>query len=236
MGDCHSYDRISVHQALGGGSVADVLLWRKRCGGVVLLGSSTILWFLFERAGYNCLSFVSNVLLLLVAILFFWGKSASLLNRPLPPLPDLEISDQSVVKVADEIQVWVNHALSIARDIAMGRNLSRFLQVVRYSYFFMLITRENNLRRFFLMRGFDHQVAFLLWVVSYVGSVFNFLTLVYIGVLLSLSVPVLYEKFQDHIDEKLCKIQRVIQMQYRKIDESLLKKIPLPQNKQKKTQ
>ncbi|KAH9695364.1 hypothetical protein WN943_024349 [Citrus x changshan-huyou] len=207
MGDCHSYDRISVHQALGGGSVADVLLWRKRCGGVVLLGSSTILWFLFERAGYNCLSFVSNVLLLLVAILFFWGKSASLLNRPLPPLPDLEISDQSVVKVADEIQVWVNHALSIARDIAMGRNLSRFLQV-----------------------------AFLLWVVSYVGSVFNFLTLVYIGVLLSLSVPVLYEKFQDHIDEKLCKIQRVIQMQYRKIDESLLKKIPLPQNKQKKTQ
>lgn len=56
------------------------------------------------------------------------------------------------------------------------------------------------------------------------------------GVLLSLSVPVLYEKFQDHIDEKLCKIQRVIQMQYRKIDESLLKKIPLPQNKQKKTQ
>lgn len=45
-------------------------------------------------------------------------------------------------------------------------------------FFFMLINRENNLRRFFL---FDHQVAFLLWVVSYVGSVFNFLTLVYIG-------------------------------------------------------
>lgn len=54
--------------------------------------------------------------------IFFWF-------RPLPPLPDLEISDQSVVKAADEIQVWVNHALSIARDIAMGRNLSRFLQV-----------------------------------------------------------------------------------------------------------
>lgn len=115
---------------------------------------------------------------------FFWF-------RPLPPLPDLEISDQSVVKAADEIQVWVNHALSIARDIAMGRNLSRFLQVgcwsfseffpVRYHIFFMLINRENNLKRFFLMRGFDRQVAFLLWVVSYVGSVFNFLTLVYVG-------------------------------------------------------
>lgn len=52
---------------------------------------------------------------------------------------------------------------------------------MRYHVFFMLINRENNLRRFFLMRGFDHQVAFLLWVVSYVGSVFNFLTLVYVG-------------------------------------------------------
>lgn len=52
---------------------------------------------------------------------------------------------------------------------------------MRYHVFFMLINRENNLKRFFLMRGFDRQVAFLLWVVSYVGSVFNFLTLVYIG-------------------------------------------------------
>lgn len=62
-------------------SVADVLLWRKRCGSIFLLVSSTSLWLLFERAGYNPLSFVANVLLLLVIILFFWAKSASLLNR-----------------------------------------------------------------------------------------------------------------------------------------------------------
>lgn len=62
-------------------SVADVLLWRKRCGSIALLVSSTSLWILFERAGYNPLTFVANVLLLLVVILFFWAKSASLLNR-----------------------------------------------------------------------------------------------------------------------------------------------------------
>ena len=61
--------------------VADVLLWKKWCGGVVMLTSATALWYLFERAGYNFLSFVANVLLLLVIILFFWAKSASLLNR-----------------------------------------------------------------------------------------------------------------------------------------------------------
>lgn len=61
--------------------VADVLLWKRWCGSVVVLVSATALWILFERAGYNLLSFVANVLFLLVVILFFWAKSASLLNR-----------------------------------------------------------------------------------------------------------------------------------------------------------
>ncbi|KAF2321034.1 hypothetical protein GH714_033032 [Hevea brasiliensis] len=149
----------------------------------------------------------ANVLLLLVAILFFWAKSASLLNRPLPPLPDLEISEETIVKAAGVLQVYANHALSIAREIVIGRNLKLFLQV-----------------------------AFGLWLASYIGSLCNFLTLVYIGVLLSLSVPVLYDKYQHHIDEKLSVTHRIIQTQYRKIDDSLLKKIPLPSSKEKKIQ
>ncbi|XVF01325.1 hypothetical protein REPUB_Repub04eG0078200 [Reevesia pubescens] len=207
MGDSNPTPRISVHQALGGGPVADVLLWRKWSGGVVMLVSATTLWYSFERAGYNFLSFVSNVLLLLVVILFFWAKSASLLNRPLPPLPNLEISEKTVGKVADELQVWINHALSIAHDIVIGRNLKLFLKV-----------------------------AVGLWLVSFIGSLFNFLTLVYIGVILSLSVPVIYDKYQHHINEKLYVTHRVIQTQYRKIDETVLRKLPLPSNKEKKMQ
>lgn len=63
------------------GTVADILLWKKWTGGVILLVVATVFWLLFERAGYNLLQFISNVLLLLVAILFFWAKSASILNR-----------------------------------------------------------------------------------------------------------------------------------------------------------
>lgn len=207
MGESTPSRRFSVHQALGDGFVADVLLWKKWSVGVVLLISATALWFLFERAGYNPLSFASNVLLLLVVILFFWAKSASLLNRPLPPLPDLEISEDTVVIAADVLRAWVNRALSIARDIAIGRNLKLFARV-----------------------------AVGLWIASYIGSLFNFLTLAYVGVLLSLSVPVLYDKYQDHIDDKLCVTHRLIQTQYQKIDENLLKKIPIPQNKEKKVQ
>ena len=42
---------------------------------------ATAVWFVFERAGYSLPSVLANALLLLVAILFFWAKSASLLNR-----------------------------------------------------------------------------------------------------------------------------------------------------------
>ncbi|PSS02681.1 Reticulon-like protein [Actinidia chinensis var. chinensis] len=193
------YRRSSVHQALGGGAVADLLLWRRWHGGVILLVASTTLWFLFERAGYNMLSFTSNVMLLLVVILFFWAKSASLLNRPLPPLPDLQISEEFVLRAADVTRVWINHVLLVAHDIAVGRNLKVFLQIALGS-----------------------------WIISYIGSFFNFLTLVYIGVLLSLSVPVLYEKYQDKVDKKLIVAHKIIQTQYQKLDDNVLRRIPMP--------
>lgn len=204
MGESH---HSSVYHALGGGAVADVLLWKKWCTSVSLLVCSTSLWFLFEHAGYNILTFIANVLLLLVVILFFWAKSASLLNRPLPPLPDLEVSEESVLKAADVMQVWINNILLIARDIAIDGNLKLFVQI-----------------------------ASSLWVVSYLGSFFNFLTLLYIGTLLSLSIPLLYDKYQNEIDKKLIVARNVIQTQYKKVDEQVLRKIPRSLNKEKKAQ
>lgn len=61
------------------------------------------------------------------------------------------------------------------------------------------------------------------------------LTIIFIsaGVLLSLSVPVVYDKYQDNINAKLSLACEIFQMQYRKIDDNLLKKIPVL-SKQKK--
>ncbi|GJN26089.1 hypothetical protein PR202_gb13992 [Eleusine coracana subsp. coracana] len=164
----------SLHALLGGGAVADVLLWRRRNASVAAVVGATAVWFVFERAGYSFLSVLANALLLLVAILFFWAKSASLLNRPLPPLPNLEFSDAVVEKAADHALVWINKVLAVGREIAIKRDRKVFIQVI-----------------------------LILWVVSYVGMLFNFLTLIYIGVMFSLLVPPLYERYQDHVDEKL---------------------------------
>ncbi|KAK1291675.1 Reticulon-like protein B11 [Acorus calamus] len=202
-----SVNRISVYQALGGGPVAEILLWKRRSIAAFLLASSTTLWIIFEFAGYNPLSFVANVFLLLVVILFFWAKSASLLNRPLPPLPDLEVSDEFISNAAEAACVWVNHVLAVARDCTIGRDVILLLKV--------------NL---------------VLWVVSYIGSLFSFLTLVYIGVVVSFTIPVMYDKYQDLVDEKLNVAHKVIQKQYRKIDDCILSKISGPVNKDKKTQ
>ncbi|KAL2529101.1 Reticulon-like protein [Forsythia ovata] len=88
--------------------------------------------------------------------------------RPLPPVPNLDISEEFIVKAADEMRVWVNQALSIAHDIAIGGNLGLFIQM--------------------------------------------------------------------QIDEKIIISHKIIQTQYQKIDEQILKKIPLPSNNVKKTQ
>ena len=66
--------------------------------------------------------------------------------------------------------------------------------------------------------------------------VYAFYQNIFAGVLLSLSAPIVYDKYQDHIDEKLCVTHRYAQMQYRKLDENVLRKIPLPLNKEKKMQ
>ncbi|KAL6844159.1 hypothetical protein ACP4OV_025832 [Aristida adscensionis] len=164
----------SLHAILGGGAVADVLLWRRRNVSAAAVAGATAVWFVFERAGYSFPSVLANALLLLVAILFFWAKSASLLNRPLPPLPNLEVSDVVVEKAADHALVWINKLLAVGHDIAIKRDRKVFIQVI-----------------------------LVLWVISYIGMAFNFLTLIYIGVMFSLLVPPLYEKYQDQVDEKV---------------------------------
>ncbi|XP_026455890.1 reticulon-like protein B11 [Papaver somniferum] len=200
-------NRKSVHQSLGGGAVADVLLWKRWRTGAFVLVTATTMWILFEIAGYSLLSFAANVLLLLVTILFLWAKSASVLNRPLPPLPNLELSDAMIEKFTASTQVWINRILGVAHDITLKGDWRLFLKVVSG-----------------------------LFVVSYLGSLFSFLTLAYFVVLISLAVPPMYHKFQDHIDDKLNVTHKALSRQYSKIDENILSKLSKAPVKDKKIQ
>ncbi|KAL8152606.1 hypothetical protein V2J09_010366 [Rumex salicifolius] len=201
-----SSGRLSAHQLFGGGSVADIVLWRRWPWSVLVLISSTSVWLLFERGDYNLPSFIVNVLLLVVIILFFWAKSASLLNRPLPLLPDLEIPDASVDKAVQVLRVLIDRTLWIVNEIAVFGNLQVLVQV-----------------------------AISLSIISVIGSLTDFITFVYIGVLLCLSLPVFYENYQEPVDEVLYLLWKIVRVQWRNFDKNVLCKIPVPAHREKKS-
>ncbi|CAN7076728.1 unnamed protein product [Brassica oleracea var. botrytis] len=195
-------------QSIGNASVADLVMWKNKRGGILLLGSATLFWILFEKCGYSFFPFVANIQLLVVVILFLWAKSAILFNRPMPELPNLEITEASLLMVADPLRLLINTLLSIARDIYVNRNAKQLFRV-----------------------------SVVLWTISLVGSFLNFFTILYLGIVLGMLIPILYERYQDHIDEKLSVTHRMIQTQFRKIDERLLQKlIAKPTSKIKKMQ
>ncbi|CAM6023339.1 unnamed protein product [Sphagnum balticum] len=196
-----------VHQVLGGGTTADVLLWRKKHLSVGLLVGATFAWILLEKTGYTVLSIVSNVTLFLVVILFVWSNVAALLNRAPPPLPELSLSEDFVLSTASSVRLELNKALAIAHDVALGKDFKLFLKVIA-----------------------------VLWIVSTVASWFNLLTLIYICIVLALTVPFIYDKYEDVIDHHANRISEQAQAHYKKLDENVFSKIPKAPVKEKKIQ
>ncbi|KAJ7566593.1 hypothetical protein O6H91_02G110300 [Diphasiastrum complanatum] len=197
----------SVHELFGSGIVADILLWRKKHLSIGLLVGATLSYIFFEWAGYTFLSVVSNTLLLLLVILFVWSNLAALLNRPPPPVPNIQLSEETVHKVALALHKEISQILAMLRDVSLGRDLRLFLKVV-----------------------------FALYLLSVVGGWVDFLTLGYIGIVAGLTLPVLYNKYEDEIDKYLHKGVHEAKKQYRKIDELVLSKIPRAPPKGKKVQ
>ncbi|KAE8696534.1 Reticulon-like protein B12 [Hibiscus syriacus] len=188
--------RRSVHEILGGGLVADVMLWRRGNLTMGILLVTLAAWVVFEKTGYTLLSIVSNVLLLLLVILFLWQNLLQFLtgNRccratPAPPLPELYLSEDMVNEVGAFIRAPVNNFLSASRDIALGKDSGLFFKAASY-----------------------------LLLISIVGSLTDFLTLGYISLVVVLTVPAFYERYEDYINPYMILGCRKMQQLYVKFD------------------
>lgn len=195
----------SVHKCLGGSKAADLILWRDKQRSASILAGATVLWILFECMEYHFLTFVCHVLILSLAILFIWINSAAFLKRSPPHIPEIAISEVAIHNVASELRVEVNRAFSVLHEVATGRELKKYLLVVAG-----------------------------LWFLSVIGSWCDFLTLAYIVLVVTLTVPVLYEKYQDQVDSFAHKATVKAKDQYKVIDAKILKKIPRGPLKDKK--
>ncbi|PKU61714.1 Reticulon-like protein B8 [Dendrobium catenatum] len=202
----------SVHHILGGGKSADVFLWRnKKISSSVLVGA-TLVWVFFEWLDYHFLTLVCFALVIGMVVQFVWANASGIINRSSSEVPRLVLPNEYFVNAAVSIGAQVNMFLGFIQDVACGRDLKMFAMV------------------------FDVQVVLGLWAAAVIGSWCNFLTVLYIGFVAVHTVPVLYEKYEDQVDDFIYNLLGQLQLQYRKLDKGVLSKIPKGNLKSKKNE
>ncbi|KAJ4720221.1 Reticulon-like protein [Melia azedarach] len=196
----------SVHLFMGGGKAADLLLWKRRRVSFGVIVVATVAWLIFERSGLPFLSVCADVLLLLIVLLFLRANYAAYRNKQLNTLPELELSEEMVNNAAASFRVKMNYLLLMAHDITVGKDFKLFFQVV-----------------------------VCLWLLSAIGSYFSFVTLAYIGTLLSITVPALYSRYEERVDKCCGVIHKKLSQHYKIVDENVISRIPRTLSKDKYT-
>ncbi|XP_056160330.1 reticulon-like protein B4 isoform X4 [Syzygium oleosum] len=184
---------VPVHKVLGGGKPADIFLWRDKKVSAGVLGVATAIWILFELMEYHLITLVCHILILSLAIIFLWANASIFITKSPPNIPEVRLPEKCVLEVASALRFEANRGLALLREIASGRELKKFLAFIAG-----------------------------LWVVSLVGSWFNFVTLFYITFVLLHTVPVFYEKYEDQVDSFAEKTMAEIKKQYAVLDEKVL--------------
>ncbi|KAM7258963.1 hypothetical protein ACFE04_014704 [Oxalis oulophora] len=130
---------------------------------------------------------------------FFFGPIVhpfSICKSP-PDFPKITLPEDMFLMGAASLRAEFNRASRTVREIALGNNLKQFLSVITG-----------------------------LWVLSIVGSWFDFLTLCYLVFVLALTMPALYEKNEDTVDEIAGKALEELKKQYTVLDHKFLRKLP----------
>ncbi|CAM8990155.1 unnamed protein product [Rhodiola kirilowii] len=186
-----------VHHLLGGGKSADVLLWRNKKISASVLSGATAVWILFEWLNYHFLSFVCLALALGMLAQFLWSNASGLLNKSPSHVPRLVLPDELFVNIGKTVGAEANRALTFIQDVACGGTLKQFLSVIG-----------------------------CLVAAAMIGSWCSFLTVLYVGFIAAHTLPVLYEKYDDKVDNFVQKLAGHLQKNYKKLDANLLRRIP----------
>ncbi|KAK4741224.1 hypothetical protein SAY87_024812 [Trapa incisa] len=194
-----------VHQVLGGGKPADVLMWRNKKISAGALGVATTIWILFELLEYHLLTLVCHAIILALSAVFLWSNVTSFIHKSPPHIPEFSIPEKPILQFATVLRYEICQGLVTLREIASGRDLKKFIGVIA---------------------GF--------WVLSIVGSWCNLFTLLYIVFVLLHTVPVLYEIHEDKVDPIAEKAIAEIKKHHAIFNEKVLSKIPRGPLKDKK--
>ncbi|CAN1788253.1 Reticulon-like protein B9 [Linum perenne] len=118
-----------MHALLGGGKVADVLLWKKsKMSGALMIGT-TLIWLLFEVAEYNLVTLISHISITCMLLFFIWSTAADFLNWKPPQIPEIVLQEHTFREAASAFHKRFNYALTLFLDIACGRQPRLFFLV-----------------------------------------------------------------------------------------------------------
>lgn len=194
-----------VHHLLGGGKSADVLLWRNKKISASVLTSATIIWVVFEWLNYNLLTILGFILALGMLAQFVWSNASGMLNSSPSSVPRLKLPKDLFKDIAVAFGVEVNRVLDYLQDVSCGGNLKQLLVAIGS-----------------------------LFAAAVLGSWCNFLTVVYVGFVAAHTLPVLYEKYDEQIDNFVYQVFDQLRNNYQKLDAGVLSKIPKGKLKEKK--
>ncbi|XWS41959.1 hypothetical protein CRYUN_Cryun17cG0127100 [Craigia yunnanensis] len=187
----------------------DIILWRRKKLSATVLLVSTATWVLLEVYQFNFITVASWLTIFIVASLFLWRNVLRLLGKEPANLSDLEISEHTALKITNTCRTLME-------------------EVLRWMFH---VTVEGD---WFL---FARTVAGLL-LLSYVGSFFDLLTHVYIGILLLMTVPVIFV-YMDQIKRCGERVKAELRRFYETFDEKVVRKMKnkiVKKEKQKKVE
>ncbi|KAL6010824.1 hypothetical protein ACLOJK_001266 [Asimina triloba] len=186
-----------LHALLGGGRVADAILWRnKHLSAAILIGVSAI-WFLFEVAEYHFLTLLGHLSITTMLTVFIWSNAAALLDKNPPKIPETILSEPAFKALAMNFHAKLSAFLRMLHDIATGKDVKLFLLSIAS-----------------------------LWMLSVIGSYGSTLNLLYLAFLCIQTLPALYERYEDDVDYLAGKGSSDLKELYNKFDSKILNKIP----------
>lgn len=162
--------------------VVDLLHWRDLKQSGLVFGS--VLLLLFSLTQFSVVSVIAYLALAVLSATVSFRIYKSVLQavqktdegHPFKAYLEVEIalSADQISKYVDKTQLYIN-------------------------------TTMKELRRLFLVQDLVDSIKFavLMWLLTYVGALFNGLTLLILAVVSMFSVPVVYEKYQTQIDQYL---------------------------------
>ncbi|XP_008809164.2 reticulon-like protein B4 [Phoenix dactylifera] len=210
-----------LHDLLGGGKGADIVLWRNKPLSAGILAAVTVIWLLFEVVGYHLLALLCHMTIVAMLAVFIWDNGADLVKLPSPSIP----GDYLPVAAFREV------VLTFKEVVLTFKEAVPTFQSMFYGFMFLLrnIAYGKDLKSLLLAVG-------SLWLLSVIGSCWSFLGLLYFVCLCIQTLPALYETYEDQVDDLASKGIHHLKELLKKFREDYLPTIPRGSVEEKKVQ